>query len=114
MATRPISLRVAEDVKLELERIARRFGTSPATLGADYRLFAPLSLTTRLGSPVFALLLQALITVAFLLLLGTQAGHDAINQVLVSVQLVKEAPKWDSDDAFQALVSQARWQLDQP
>src|SRR5437899_5497105 len=36
MATRPISLRVAEDVKLELERIARRFGTSPATLGADY------------------------------------------------------------------------------
>ena len=36
MATKPISLRVAEDVKLDLERIARRFGTSPATLGADY------------------------------------------------------------------------------
>jgi hypothetical protein len=36
MATKPISLRVPEDVKLELERLARRFGTSPATLGADY------------------------------------------------------------------------------
>jgi hypothetical protein len=36
MATKPISLRVAEDVKLDLERIAQRFGTSPATLGADY------------------------------------------------------------------------------
>lgn len=36
MATKPISLRVAEEVKLDLERIARRFGTSPATLGADF------------------------------------------------------------------------------
>src|SRR5688572_33042810 len=36
MATKPISLRVATEVKLELEHIARRFGTSPATLGADF------------------------------------------------------------------------------
>jgi hypothetical protein len=36
MATKPISLRVPEAVKADLERIARRFGTSPATLGADY------------------------------------------------------------------------------
>lgn len=36
MATIPISLRIAADVKLDLERIAQRFGTSPATLGADY------------------------------------------------------------------------------
>ena len=36
MATKPISLRVAEDVKLDLERLAQRFGTSPATLGADF------------------------------------------------------------------------------
>src|SRR6266581_2842246 len=34
MATKPISLRIAEDVKRALEQIARRFGTSPATLGA--------------------------------------------------------------------------------
>jgi len=31
-----MSLRVPADVKLELEQIARRIGTSPATLGADY------------------------------------------------------------------------------
>jgi hypothetical protein len=35
-ATKPISLRVDEEVKVDLEQIARRFGTSPATLGADY------------------------------------------------------------------------------
>lgn len=36
MATKPFSLRVSEEVRLELEQIARRFGTSPATLGADF------------------------------------------------------------------------------
>jgi hypothetical protein len=35
MATKPISLRVASDVKRELEQMARRFGTSPGSLGAD-------------------------------------------------------------------------------
>jgi hypothetical protein len=36
MTTKPISLRVAEEVKGDLEKIGRRFGTSPATLVADY------------------------------------------------------------------------------
>ncbi|MHC1763486.1 MAG: hypothetical protein AB9869_04150 [Verrucomicrobiia bacterium] len=36
MATKPISLRVDEQVKHELEQMARRFGTNPATLGADF------------------------------------------------------------------------------
>src|SRR2546428_12805885 len=36
MATNPLSRRVADDVKLDLEQLARRFGTSPATLGADF------------------------------------------------------------------------------
>lgn len=36
MATKPLSLRVPAQVKSELENIARRFGTSPATLGADF------------------------------------------------------------------------------
>lgn len=36
MATKPLSLRVPKEVKVDLEYIARRFGTSPATLGADY------------------------------------------------------------------------------
>jgi hypothetical protein len=36
MATKPISLRITEEVKYELERMAQRFGTNPATLGADF------------------------------------------------------------------------------
>jgi len=36
MATQPISLRIPREVKAQLEKIARRFGTNPATLGADY------------------------------------------------------------------------------
>ncbi len=36
MATKPISLRVDPKIKTQLEDIARRFGTSPATLGAGY------------------------------------------------------------------------------
>jgi hypothetical protein len=36
MATKPISLRIDPQIKIQLENIARRFGTSPATLGADY------------------------------------------------------------------------------
>jgi hypothetical protein len=36
MATKPLSLRIPAEVKTELENIARRFGTSPATLGADF------------------------------------------------------------------------------
>jgi hypothetical protein len=36
MATAPISLRIKAEVKRELEQIARRFGTTAATLGADY------------------------------------------------------------------------------
>jgi hypothetical protein len=48
MATKPISLRVAESDKLKLEQIARRFGTSPATLGADY--FMTWSVSKRIRS----------------------------------------------------------------
>src|ERR1043166_1148214 len=36
MATKPLSLRVPLQVKQDLEHLSRRFGTSPATLGADY------------------------------------------------------------------------------
>jgi hypothetical protein len=36
MATTPVSLRVNRDTKTQLEQIARRFGTTPATLGADF------------------------------------------------------------------------------
>lgn len=36
MTTLPISLRVPREVKIQLQKIARRFGTNPSTLGADY------------------------------------------------------------------------------
>src|SRR6266849_4282595 len=36
MATKPLSLRVPSEVKTDLDHIARRLGTNPATLGADY------------------------------------------------------------------------------
>src|SRR3989442_15862707 len=36
MTTLPISLRIPREVKAQLQKIARRFGTNPATLGADY------------------------------------------------------------------------------
>src|SRR3989442_15930407 len=36
MTTLPISLRIPREVKAQLEKIAGRFGTNPATLGADY------------------------------------------------------------------------------
>ena len=32
----PISLRIPREVKAQLQKIARRFGTNPSTLGADY------------------------------------------------------------------------------
>jgi hypothetical protein len=36
MASKPISLRVPESVMRDLEQLARRFGTTPGTLAADY------------------------------------------------------------------------------
>src|SRR5437868_5182401 len=36
MATKPLSLRISAEVKLDLENLARVFRTNPATLGADY------------------------------------------------------------------------------
>ena len=76
-----------------------------STLGADHRLFAWLSRTTRLGSPVFALFLQALITLGIVMALGTQQGHEAINQGLISAGLVETAPAWDPERAFDQLVA---------
>src|SRR5215813_1892958 len=36
MAIKRISVRIPEQVKYDLEQLARRFGTTPATLGADF------------------------------------------------------------------------------
>jgi basic amino acid/polyamine antiporter, APA family len=54
-----------------------------ATLGADHRLFGFLGhWKPGKGSPILAVLLQALITLGLVLLFGTRQGHEAINQFL--------------------------------
>jgi amino acid transporter len=54
-----------------------------ATLGTDHRLFGFLGhWKPGKGSPILAVLLQAIITLALVLLFGTKQGHDAINQFL--------------------------------
>jgi amino acid transporter len=93
-----------------------------ATLGADHRLFGFLGYwQPGKGSPVLAVLLQAIITLALVLLFGTEQGHDAINRFLdwlnqfltavaskineawtVNIEYVRE---WRPRQAFGELVS---------
>lgn len=58
-----------------------------ATLGQDHRLFGFLG-HWRPGSraPIVAVLLQSAIAVGLIFLLGTQAGHDAVNEALTVVR----------------------------
>lgn len=91
-----------------------------ATLGKDHRLFGFLG-GWRPGksSPVVAMLLQAIITVGFVLLFGTEKGHQIINENLdqlnafltsmaqylddtwlVKIEFTKE---WSPRDAFRQL-----------
>lgn len=75
-----------------------------ATLGNDYPLFGWLGhWRPGRGAPILALLVQALITVAMLLALGTKQGHDFINQLLDKVGL-ESAGTWSAANAFQTLV----------
>lgn len=54
-----------------------------STLGSDYSLFAPLGKWSRvLGTPVWSLLVQMLITVGIMVLVGTQQGKNLLNQGL--------------------------------
>ncbi|MCI0462566.1 MAG: amino acid permease [Gemmataceae bacterium] len=54
-----------------------------ATLGADYSLFAPLGKWSRgLGTPVWSLLLQMLITLSMLVMVGTTQGQGWLNDGL--------------------------------
>ncbi len=59
-----------------------------STLGSDYSTFALLGRwSPRFGSPVWALLIQAAITLAMIGLVGTRAGRQAIDQALSSLGL---------------------------
>jgi APA family basic amino acid/polyamine antiporter len=75
-----------------------------ATLGADYRLFAWLG-TWRpgRGSPIVAVLLQAVITLGLLAALGMRQGHEAINNILEGVGI--DVHGWQPRGAFENLVS---------
>jgi amino acid transporter len=58
-----------------------------ATLGADHGVFAWLSGWTRGGSPIAALVTQAIITVAMIVAVGTATGQATLNQAFVTLGL---------------------------
>ncbi len=59
-----------------------------ATMGEDHRFFAWLSRWhPKLGTPIWALLAESAITIALILLLGTETGRGVIDGVLLRLQL---------------------------
>ena len=73
-------------------------------LGADHALFARLSKwNSRLKTPIWSLVVQALIALAFILSVGTQAGQHAIDRAL---DLVRLGPvPWKEGSGFETLVA---------
>jgi APA family basic amino acid/polyamine antiporter len=93
-----------------------------AALGNDHRLFGFLGYwRPGAGAPILALIVQALITIGFAVLFGTEQGHQAINRFLDSfnetgtalIQKITEgwvvkieySPDWSERDAFEKLVT---------
>ncbi|MCI0379755.1 MAG: amino acid permease [Gemmataceae bacterium] len=82
-----------------------------ATLGKDHRLFGFLGgWRPGAGTPIVALIIQALITLGFVYLFGSNQGHEASNQFLdwlnqsLSIH-IDYRRDWAPRDAFNALVS---------
>jgi amino acid transporter len=74
-----------------------------ATLGSDYSLFAPLGKWSRgLGTPVWSLLLQMLITLGMLVLVGTTQGRELVNRVLLVLGF-REVTMWFDGGFFPLL-----------
>jgi amino acid transporter len=74
-----------------------------ATLGADYSLFAPLGRWSRgLGTPLWSLLLQMLITLGMLVLVATTQGREALNWGLTSLGF-REVTLWFEGGFFPLL-----------
>lgn len=65
-----------------------------ATAGQDHRIFAWLGRFSRSESPLAALVLQAVVTVAIILTVGTSVGREAFNRIVVAVGL--PAIEWES------------------
>ena len=87
-----------------------------ATLGKDHRVFGFLGgWQPGSGAPILALILQALITLGFAYLFGSNQGHQATNQflgwlndLLINTPLpitLNYENNWMPRDAFEALVS---------
>ncbi|MFO0964676.1 MAG: amino acid permease [Gemmataceae bacterium] len=92
-----------------------------AVLGNDHRLFGFVGhWRPNRGSPILALIFQAAITLALVLLFGTERGHTAINHGLDALNNVfatlaekfdataphiEYSTQWKPGDAFEALVS---------
>jgi amino acid transporter len=65
-----------------------------ASMGADHSVFALLGRWhPQLGSPLWSLLVQAVISLAFIVSVGTAAGRDGINSVLNGIGI--PAIPWD-------------------
>jgi len=76
-----------------------------ATLGNDYPLFGWLGhWRPGHGAPILALFAQALITVGMLFALGTERGHNFINDLLGYIHIEPEGA-WNAGSAFETLVS---------
>src|SRR5262249_2392883 len=74
-----------------------------STLGADYPVLGWLGRwNPRLGSPVWSLLVQALITIVLILGVGTDVGRAQITKVFVAVG-VGEQP-WQGHGGFETLL----------
>jgi amino acid transporter len=75
------------------------------TLGNDYALFGWLGhWKPGKRAPILALLVQGILTLGMLFSLGTEKGHELINQLLTFIGVSHQAT-WKSGDAFQALVA---------
>jgi amino acid transporter len=73
-----------------------------STLGADYRLFAWLGRWhPRLGTPLWSLATQALITLIMITAVGTEIGRSAINGLLLRVGF--EPFSWEGHGGFDTL-----------
>jgi amino acid transporter len=74
-----------------------------AALGADYSLFAPLGRwNVRTGSPLWSFLTLTLISLALIVIVGTNKGQGIVNQLLVGVSLGEV--KWTGHGGFDTLL----------
>jgi amino acid transporter len=76
-----------------------------ATLGNDYRLLSWMGhWKPGRRPPILALLTQCVFTLAMILALGTQQGHETINRLLSAIG-IEHTSTWEPGKAFETLVA---------